>query len=118
MSHRVKKAVAVAEIVVLGPAAAILVLGVVPDRLGIEDCELFDSTNASANYTFGFFMATIASWLVLIAGTVAAFLRGLPNVGTALAPVWFIWLVLSSVVVATAIGPQPCQGGGWPGPLF
>lgn len=107
--HRVKKTVAVAEIVVLGPAAAVLAFSVVPNTFGIEDCGLFFSTDAAVGYGFGFLIATIASCLALIAGTVTAFMHGRPNLGTALAPVWFILLVCASVVVATAIGSQPCH---------
>jgi hypothetical protein len=114
MSARTKRALSTAGIIVLGPAGAALVLLVIPDAFGIEWFCLFEgpTTKAADHYLAVAAIATAASWLALVVGTICAHRAGLANLGLALPPAWFVLIVASSIVVAAAIGSQPCQGDG------
>jgi hypothetical protein len=96
---------------ILGPAAAILVLGVIPDafeiewacvgRLGVERTS--GDTYAAAFGVFG-----TLGWLAVLAGAIYAEIVGARRLAAVLPVVWFVLLVGAALVTAAAIGPQLC----------
>ena len=110
VSGRAKRALTTAEIVILGPVAAIVVLGIVPATFGIEWFCVFEGAEAKgADYYWDTFsIVTPVTWLALVVAAISTHTRGLRNVAAALPVVWFVLLVASSFVVGASLGSQPC----------
>ena len=99
------------EILVLGFAAAWLVLLVIPTGFTIEsECV---SEYGRVRITGDTYMAAAAvvgtfGWLAVTAGAIFARIAESSRVALLLPPAWFVAFVGGFLVAAAAIGPLPC----------
>jgi hypothetical protein len=99
-------------VVVLGILAAVLVLWAIPSLFEIEwECIAGAGGVESGkgdSYLSGVVVFGTLGWLLVAIGVVYAQIFGSRR-GTLLLPaVWFATFVLGALIVATALGPQPC----------
>ena len=99
------------ELIVLAPAAAILVFGVVPPAFDVEWSCLGGfgviTTDGDA-YLAGFATIMAFGWLIVLVGIVYAEIADNRRAAAAIPAVWFAALVALAVVWAAAIGPERC----------
>jgi hypothetical protein len=110
--HRISAgSLALLEILVLGPIAALVVLRFVPDAFAIES-ECFGAGGsqrvAGDTYNAGMVVAGTFGWLFVLVGVVFAEIAESRRVTVLLPIVWFVALVVTSLLAALAIGSQPC----------
>jgi hypothetical protein len=101
----------VVEIVVLVPAAAILVFGIVPSAFDIEwTCIGPAGTEHTAGDTYLSGVATLMTfgWLLVLVASIYAEIAEKPRAAAVLPVLWFAVLVAISLVAAAAIGPELC----------
>jgi hypothetical protein len=99
------------ELLVLGPAAGVLVLWLIPEAFDIEWACIGStgiSRTAGENYIAAFATIGTAGWLAVIAAIVFAGIAGSRRAAAVLPAVWFAVLVGAALVVAAAIGPAAC----------
>ena len=96
---------------VLGPAAAVLVLVAIPRGFEIESsCVTPGGAQKTAGDTFVAAFALLGSlgWVVAFLGAIYASIADRRGVVLLLPLVWFAVLVLSALAVAAWLGPVPC----------
>ena len=100
------------QVVLFAPLAALLVFVALPAAFGIEWLCLFDGpeTDAAVAYGQGFAIAGLASWVLLVVGTIIVHRRGYAKVASLLPSLWLGVLVGAAFIAAAAAGPQPCAG--------
>ena len=101
----------VAEIAILAPLAAVVVLGVVPSAFDIEwECVRGYGVvrTVGDSYLTSFAVIGAVGWVGVVAATLYAHISERPRVAAALPLVWFAALVTSSLVAGVAIGPATC----------
>jgi hypothetical protein len=101
----------VVEIVVLVPAAAILVFGAVPSAFDVEwTCIGPTGTERTAGDTYlaGVAILMTFGWLLVLVASVYAEIAERPRVAALLPVLWFVAVVAISLVAAAAIGPELC----------
>ena len=99
------------ELIVLAPAAGILVFGVVPSAFDVEWNCLggFGVTRTDGDaYLAGFATIMAFGWLLVLVGIVYAEIADNRRAKAALPAVWFAILIALSIVWAAAIGPARC----------
>ena len=104
----------VVELLVLVPAAGILVFGVVPSAFDVEWSCLggfgVQTTDGDA-YLAGFATLMTFGWLLVLVGIVYAEITDNERAAAVLPVVWFAILLAISLVAAAAIGPALCPAG-------
>ncbi len=101
----------VVELIVLAPAAGILVFGVVPSAFDVEWGCLggFGVTRTDGDtYLAGFASIMAFGWLLVLVGIVYAEISDNRRAAAAIPAVWFATLVALAIVWAAAIGPDRC----------
>jgi hypothetical protein len=99
------------EILVLAPLAALLVLVVVPNGFAVEwDCIGPLGVQATRGDSFGRAVAVAGTvgWLAVLIAMLYAHIAERPRVAVLLPLVWFVVLVVGTVIAAAAVGPAPC----------
>lgn len=100
-----------AEILVLGPLAAFLVLWAIPEAFEVEwGCiSTAGVAHTSADtYVAGFGVLGTLGWILVGLVVLFASITGWRRVWAVLPIAWFSALVLGALVAAAAIGPQLC----------
>lgn len=95
----------------LGPAAAVLVLVAIPRGFEIESsCVTSGGVQKTAGDTFvaAFALLGTLGWIVAFLGAIYASIADRRGVVVLLPLVWFAVLVFSALVVAALLGPVPC----------
>lgn len=100
------------EVVVLGVLAAVVVLWAIPNAFEIEwECIAGSGgvrESQGDSYLSGVVVFGTLGWLLVSIGVVYMQIFGSRR-GTLLLPAaWFAAFVLGALIVATALGPQPC----------
>jgi amino acid transporter len=101
----------VVEMLVLGPAAAILVLGAIPSAFEVEwACVGATGSVRTAGDTYVAAFATLGTmgWLGVLVALIYAEIAGWQRLVAVLPLVWFAVLVAAALVAAAVIGPEPC----------
>ena len=101
----------VVETIVLVPAAAILVFGVIPSAFDVEWTCIGPTGRehtAGDTYLSGVATLMILGWLLVLVASIYAEIAGKPRGAAALPVLWFTVLVAISLVAAAAIGPEVC----------
>ena len=101
----------VLEILVLGPLAAFLVMRLIPSLFGVEwECvsEYGRQRVAGDSYLAGFAVVGTFGWILVIVGVLVAQIWESERLAVLLPVVWFVGFVLTSLVIAAAMGSQPC----------
>ncbi len=99
------------EFLVLAPAAAVVALWLVPDAFGIEwNCVGASGVQRVSGDSYA---ATIAvagtfGWLFVLMGELYARVAGARRLALLLPLAWFVLLVLTAVIMAAAVGSEPC----------
>jgi hypothetical protein len=102
------------ELIVLAPAAGIIVFGVVPSIFDVEwNClgGFGVTTTEGDTYLAGFATIMAFGWLLVLVGIVYAEIADNRRAAAAIPAVWFGALVALAVVWAAAIGPELCPAG-------
>ena len=117
-SHRQHKrphvsapSVSLLEIVVLAPVAAILTLWVIPDAFGIEwSCVGRYGVQATRGDSFGDAVTVggTVGWLAVLIAVLFANIAERPRLAALLPVVWFVVLVLATLIAAATVGSAPC----------
>jgi hypothetical protein len=100
------------EIALLGPLAALLVLWAIPRLFGIEsECVLQSGGvehGVGDSYQAGVAVFGTFGWLLVSIGVVFARIADSRRSAVLLPLAWFLLFVAAALIVAMAIGPQPC----------
>lgn len=99
------------ELIVLAPAAGIMVFAVVPSVFDVEwNClgGFGVATTEGDTYLAGFASIMAIGWLLVLVGIVYAEIADNRRAAAAIPAVWFVALVAIAVVWAAAIGPARC----------
>lgn len=101
----------VVELLVLGPLAAILVLGLIPSAFEIEWACIgprgIEGT-AGDTYAAAFGVVGTLGWFAVLAAAIYAEIVGARRLAVLLPVIWFAVLVSTALIAAAAIGPQLC----------
>lgn len=100
-----------AEILVLAPLAAFLVLWAIPDAFDVQwGCVPTSGVGRTSGdaYVAGFGVVGTLGWILVGLVVLFASITGWRRVSAALPIAWFTVLVLGALLVAFAIGPQVC----------
>lgn len=99
------------EVLVLGPLAAFLVMRVIPSMFGVEwECVGAHGRErvAGDSYLAGMVVVGTFGWLLVAAGVLFARIWESEKLAVLLPLVWFLVLVLSSLAISAAVGPDLC----------
>jgi hypothetical protein len=99
------------EFLLLGVAAAAVVLLWIPSAFGIESSCVGAAgvlPTSGDTYIAGFVMLGTLGWLGVFLGMLYASIADRNDVVVLLPPVWFLTFVLAALVVAATLGPVPC----------
>jgi hypothetical protein len=101
----------VLEMLILGPLAAYLVLGAIPDAFDVEwSCLSTIGTERTGgeDYIAGFAVFGSLGWFAVLAGSIFAGIADARRLAATLPFAWFVILVGSALVAAATIGPAAC----------
>ncbi|MGH3128467.1 MAG: hypothetical protein ACRDPX_11145 [Gaiellaceae bacterium] len=115
MSHHPGKppsaSLGLVEILVLGPLAAFLVVYLIPSQVGLDwDCVgAFGPQRLSGDtYFAGMMVVGTFGWLLVGLGVLFAQIAESERLAVLLPVAWFLLLVLSSLAISAAMGPESC----------
>lgn len=101
----------VLEFLLLGVAAALLVLVVIPRTFAIESSCIGETgvqRTAGDTYVAGFVVLGTLGWIGAFLGAIYASIADRRGVVVLIPVVWFLALVLAALAVAVALGRVPC----------
>ena len=101
----------IVEMLVLGSAATLLVVEVIPSAFQIEfDCIVATGTRRTAGDTYIAAFAGLGTlaWLGVLLGIIYAEIAGALRLVAILPLVWFATVVVAALVTAAAISPALC----------
>jgi hypothetical protein len=101
----------VLEMLILGPLAGILVLGVIPNVLDIEwACTTAFGTGRTAgeDYIAAFAVFGTLGWFAVLVASVYAGIAEARRVAAILPVAWFVLLVGAALIFAASISPATC----------
>lgn len=108
---RIPGSLSALEFLLLGLAAAFLVMLVIPYGFGIESsCVGALGVQRTVGDTFVAGFAALGSfgWLAVFLGTIYAGIAGRRDIVLLLPLLWFLVLVVGALTVAVFVGPAPC----------
>jgi hypothetical protein len=99
------------EMLILGPLAAILVLGVIPSALEVEwacTTSLGTTRTAGEDYIAAFAVFGTIGWFGVLVASIFAGIADARRLAAILPVLWFVVLVGAALVVAWTVGPAAC----------
>lgn len=101
----------VLEMLILGPLAAYLVLGAIPDAFDVEwSCVSSAGMERSGgeDYIASFAVFGTLGWFAVLTGSIFAGIADARRLAAILPLAWFLILVGSALVAAATLGPAVC----------
>ena len=101
------------EILVLGPIAAVLVIGFIPSQFGVDwQCVGANGVQRVSGDTYlsGMIVAGTLGWFLVALGVLFAQIAESERLAVLLPVVWFFVLVVSAFALSAAIGSDLCPG--------
>jgi hypothetical protein len=99
------------EMLILGPLAAILVLGVIPSAFEVEwacTTSLGTEHTAGEDYIAAFAVFGTIGWFGVLVASIFAGIADARRLAALLPAAWFVLLVGAALVVAATVGPAAC----------